>query len=66
MARFYCVARSENFTDDKPVELDKQLQDLISMPGSMIEKIEVMTTAAQYANERGGVINIVTKKLRLV
>lgn len=51
--------------DDKPVELDsKQLQDLIeSMPGSMIEKIEVMTTPPpQYANERGGVINIVTKK----
>ncbi|HMX81433.1 MAG TPA: carboxypeptidase-like regulatory domain-containing protein, partial [Ferruginibacter sp.] len=32
--------------DDKPIELDsKQLQDLLeSMPGSMIEKIEVMTT----------------------
>jgi len=51
--------------DDKPVELDaKQLQDLLeSMPGNMIEKIEVMTTPPpQYANERGGVINIVTKK----
>ena len=51
--------------DDKPIELDaKQLQDLLeSMPGSMIEKIEVMTTPLpQYANERGGVINIVTKK----
>lgn len=51
--------------DDKPVELDaKQLQDLMeSMPGSLIEKIEVMTTPPpQYANERGGVINIVTKK----
>ncbi len=51
--------------DDKPVELDsKQLQDLLeSMPGSLIEKIEVMTTPPpQYANERGGVINIVTKK----
>ncbi len=51
--------------DDKPVELDsKQLQDLMeSMPGSMIERIEVMTTPPpQYANERGGVINIVTKK----
>ena len=51
--------------DDKPVELNaKQLQDLLeSMPGSMIEKIEVMTTPPpQYANERGGVINIVTKK----
>lgn len=51
--------------DGKPVELDsKQLQDLMeSMPGSMIEKIEVMITPPpQYANERGGVINIVTKK----
>jgi hypothetical protein len=51
--------------DDKPVELDsKQLHDLLeSMPGSMIEKIEVMATPPpQYANERGGVINIVTKK----
>ncbi len=51
--------------DDKPVELDaKQLQDLMeSMPGSMIERIEVMITPPpQYANERGGVINIVTKK----
>ncbi|MFN8243831.1 MAG: outer membrane beta-barrel protein [Ferruginibacter sp.] len=54
--------------DEKPVELDaKQLQDLLeSMPGSMIEKIEVMTTPPpQYANERGGVINIVTKKGRV-
>lgn len=51
--------------DDKPVELDsKQLQDLMeSMPGSMIERIEVMTTPPpQYANERGGVINIITRK----
>jgi len=51
--------------DDKPVEMDaRQLQDLLeSMPGSMIEKIEVLTTPpAEYANERGGVINIVTKK----
>lgn len=51
--------------DDKPVELDsKQLQELMeSMPGSLIEKIEVMITPPpQYANERGGVINIVTKK----
>jgi Outer membrane protein beta-barrel family len=51
--------------DDKPVELSaRQLQDLLeSMPGSSIEKIEVMTTPPpQYANERGGVINIVTKK----
>lgn len=54
--------------DDKPIELNgKQLQDLLeSMPGSMIDKIEVMTTPPpQYANERGGVINIVTKKGRV-
>jgi hypothetical protein len=53
--------------DDKPVELNaKQLQDMLeSMPGSFIEKIEVMTTPPpQYANERGGVINIVSKKGR--
>jgi Outer membrane protein beta-barrel family/Carboxypeptidase regulatory-like domain len=51
--------------DDKPVEMSaRQLQDLLeSMPGSSIEKIEVMTTPPpQYANERGGVINIITKK----
>ncbi|MEO7444220.1 MAG: outer membrane beta-barrel protein [Ferruginibacter sp.] len=51
--------------DDKPVDLDsRQLQELLeSMPGSTIEKIEVLTTPPpQYANERGGVINIVTKK----
>ena len=51
--------------DDKPVELNaKQLQDLLeSMSGSMIDRIEVLTTPPpQYANERGGVINIVTKK----
>ncbi len=51
--------------DDKPVELNlQQLQDLLeSMPGSSIEKIEVMTNPpAQYANEEGGVINIVTRK----
>ncbi len=51
--------------DDKPVEMTaRQLQDLLeSMPGSSIEKIEVMTTPPpQYASERGGVINIVTKK----
>lgn len=51
--------------DDKPVELNlQQLQDLLeSLPGSSIEKIEVMTTPPpQYANEQGGVINIVTKK----
>lgn len=51
--------------DDKPVELNlQQLQDLLeSMPGSSIEKIEVMTNPPpQYASEQGGVINIVTKK----
>lgn len=51
--------------DNKPVELNgKQLQDLLeSMPGSMIDRIEVMTTPPpEFANERGGVINIVTKK----
>ncbi len=51
--------------DDKPVELNmQQLQDLLeSMPGSSIEKIEVMTNPPpQYANEQGGVINITTKK----
>lgn len=51
--------------DDKPVELNaQQLADLLeSLPGSMIEKIEVMTNPPpQYANESGGVINIVTKK----
>ena len=51
--------------DDKPVELNlQQLQDLLeSMPGSSIDKIEVMTNPPpQYANEQGGVINIVTKK----
>lgn len=51
--------------DDKPVELNlQQLQDLLdAMPGSSIEKIEVMTNPPpQYANEEGGVINIVTRK----
>lgn len=51
--------------DDKPVELNlQQLQDLLeSMPGSSIEKIEVITNPPpQYATEQGGVINIVTKK----
>jgi len=54
--------------DDKPVELNlQQLQDLLeSMPGSSIEKIEVMTNPPpQYANEQGGVINITTKKGRV-
>jgi len=51
--------------DDKPVELNlQQLQDLLeSLPGSSIDKIEVMTNPPpQYASEQGGVINIVTKK----
>jgi len=51
--------------DDKPVELNlQQLQDLLeSLPGSSIEKIEVLTNPPpQYANEHGGVINITTKK----
>ncbi len=54
--------------DDKPVELNlQQLQDLLeSMPGSSIDKIEVLTNPPpQYANETGGVINIVTKKGRV-
>lgn len=54
--------------DDKPVELNQQqLQDLLeSMPGSAIEKIEVMTNPPpQYANEQGGVINITTRKGRV-
>ncbi len=51
--------------DEKPVELNgQQLSDFLeSLPGGMIEKIEVMTNPPpQYANEPGGVINIVTKK----
>lgn len=51
--------------DEKPVELNAaQLQELLeSMHGSNIEKIEIMTNPPpQYANERGGVVNIVTKK----
>jgi hypothetical protein len=51
--------------DDKPVGLNlQQLQDLLeSLPGSSIEKIEVLTNPPpQYANEAGGVINIVTRK----
>lgn len=51
--------------DDKPVELNmQQLQDLLeSLPGSSVEKIEVMTNPPpQYASEQGGVINIVTRK----
>jgi ferric enterobactin receptor len=51
--------------DDKPTELNaQQLADLLeSLPGSSIEKIELMTNPPpQYASEAGGVINIVTKK----
>jgi outer membrane receptor protein involved in Fe transport len=51
--------------DDKPVAMNaQQMQDFLeSMPGGMIERIEVMTNPpAQYANEPGGVINIVTRK----
>jgi len=51
--------------DDKPVELNaQQLQNFLeSLPGSMIERIEVMTNPPpQYANEQGGVINIITRK----
>jgi ferric enterobactin receptor len=51
--------------DDKPTDLNaQQLADLLeSLPGSSIEKIELMTNPPpQYANEAGGVINIVTKK----
>lgn len=51
--------------DDRPVEMTlQQLQDMLeSMPGSSIERIEVMTNPPpQFANEQGGVINIVTKK----
>lgn len=54
--------------DDKPTDLTaQQLQDLLeSMPGSSIEKIEIMTSPPpQYATETGGVINIVTKKGRI-
>lgn len=51
--------------DEKPVDLNgMQLSDFLeSLPGGMIEKIEVMTNPpAQYAQEPGGVINIVTRK----
>lgn len=51
--------------DDKPTELNaQQLNDLLeALPGSSIEKIELMTNPpAQYATEGGGVINIVTRK----
>ncbi|HMP87862.1 MAG TPA: TonB-dependent receptor family protein [Lacibacter sp.] len=51
--------------DDKPVALTlQQLQDMLeSMPGSNVDRIEVLTNPPpQYANEQGGVINIVTRK----
>lgn len=51
--------------DDKPTGLNaQQLADLLeSLPGSAIEKIEMMMNPPpQYASEEGGVINIVTKK----
>lgn len=51
--------------DDKPVEGNaEQLLDILeSLPGNAIEKIEVLVNPPpQYANEEGGVINIVTKK----
>lgn len=51
--------------DDKPVNLNaQQLQDFLdALPGNLIERIEVMTNPPpQYANEEGGVINIITRK----
>jgi len=51
--------------DDKPTDLTaQQLQDLLeSLPGSSIERIELMSNPPpQYATETGGVINIVTRK----
>lgn len=51
--------------DDKPTDLNaEQLRDLLeSLPGSSIEKIELMTNPPpEFASESGGVINIITKK----
>jgi hypothetical protein len=51
--------------DDKPVNLNaQQLQDFLdALPGNLIEKIEVMTNPPpEYADQEGGVINIVTRK----
>lgn len=51
--------------DDKPTDLNaQQLADLLeSLPGSSIERIELMSNPPpQYASEEGGVINIVTRK----
>lgn len=53
--------------DDKPVELNmQQLQELLeSMPGSSIEKIEVMTNPPPQFAQESAVINIVTRKGRV-
>lgn len=54
--------------DDKPVNLNaQQLQDFLdALPGNMIEKIEVMTNPPpEYADQDGGVINIITRKGRV-
>lgn len=53
--------------DDKPVELNmQQLQDLLeSMPGSSIEKIEVLTNPPPQFAQESAVINIVTRKGRV-
>lgn len=54
--------------DEKPINLDaRQLQDLLdALPGSMIEKIEVLTNPPpEYANEEGGVLSITTRKGRI-
>lgn len=51
--------------DEKPVEMNgQQLSELLeSLPGSSIEKIELMQNPPpEYAGSEGGVINIVTKK----
>jgi ferric enterobactin receptor len=51
--------------DDKPIDLTaQQINDLLeSVPGSFIDRIEVMSNPPpQYSSESGGVINIITKK----
>ncbi len=51
--------------DEKPIELNgQQLSDFLeSLPGGMVEKIELMSNPPpQFANEPGGVINIITRK----
>lgn len=53
--------------DDKPVELRAdQLKDFLeSLPGSMIERIEVLQNpGGEFASEGSAVINIVTNKSR--